>query len=231
MGEKSTKTAPLLIAVLVLIILPLPACEPGPTEVRVRIFRDGWVKVTEVFNVTEDYLWVVLPPDSEVVAVMSREGLVPFRQEENILYADLSNHTLENYSIVSVIYYSSSLTNKTGSIWEAEFSYNSTRLVVELPENATIAGLSLIPSIIAQKGGSLVLEFAGGEVELRYYIRLSVKGASTSATVNQTSGRPPGQPAQASVNDTRPSSKHGGRRAGVGPGTRVRRPSVKVVGM
>ncbi len=178
----------------------LPAssyCEPSPQEMRIKIFRDGWVKVREIFNVTKSFLLVNLPPDSEVIAVIAEGRPIPFRQEGNILYAELNNIT--GPQIISVTYYTPSLTSKVGSIWIVKLNYNTSRLIVELPENTTIAGLSQIPSLIMQKGNSIVLEFTSGSVEIRYYMKLSIVEEETGETptlaeagqaVNETKEQP-----------------------------------------
>jgi len=85
--------------------------------------------------------------------------------------AFLASSSFTISSTVSQTYYTSSLTSKIGSMWSISPSFSTTRLVIELPANITVAGLSQIPAMITQEKGSLVFEFATGNVELRYYVK------------------------------------------------------------
>lgn len=165
MGTIRAKNTLFFALIVAILLLPTLKSDPNLIEVNTKIFRDGWVRVTETYTTNKSFIFLELPESSEIVAVIGGNEPLPYKASNTTVYIETRQK-----NEIKVIYYTQSFTNKIGSIWTVKLNFNTTNLTVEFPPDTTIAGLSAVPQLISQQDDTILLKFTTGNITLRYYL-------------------------------------------------------------
>ena len=184
------KTHAIVIIILLSSVFTPRASGTPPLQAFIKVFRDGWTKIIEKYNVTQNYFLLHLPPHTEIVAVLLNNKPIEYGFNNSIIYIELNQPAKK--ANLTIIYYTPEYTKKIGTIWILSLNYTSTQITVQLPENTTIAGLNKIPQQITFKNKNIVLVFSQGPIQIKYILapliheqKQAITNASTSESTAQ----------------------------------------------
>lgn len=191
-------SAPTLLAATLFILLLSPASlAAGGGSLRLTVYADGYVFVTQVLPAGSKATSLQVPLLSGVVSdlVATGQNGSPLSYSFNSGGTNVTVYTLGATS-VTVSYDTDTLTAKNGTVWTLAFTakYNST---VALPQFSTLLSASGTPYSINETGRSPEATLSPGSWRISYGVPLG-NATSVSSTVSQSETGTLGQPGQPS---------------------------------
>ena len=134
-----------LLLVLLTSIIPVSS-QISPNLVELEVYEDGWVNLSFEVGFSDPELVVYLP------LYASPTFLVVFDEEGLPLNASVVGELIEVQLLgakeVKVSYFTQDLVEKKGAVWTVNLSAIPVRVLLTLPKNARIVGLSHVPETI-----------------------------------------------------------------------------------
>ncbi len=158
----------LLLLLLVLVLVSAEAQASGSATAEVVLFPDGWVDVTITVELNETSSGLVIRMDGEPhnLMVVNGDGIpLNYSLDGPFLIVE----TLGSREIM-IFYQTPSLTSKSGVMWNLSLDLDVDRLVVVVPSQLVIVGLSKLPDEISQSKKGLRILFSGGTASISYKV-------------------------------------------------------------
>ena len=178
-----------LLALLLFSIL-LPAAASASTSSVVQstvltVFADGTVEVNQTIlpmNMSSVTLPLLSSSVGNILAVSDAGTGVSYQLAGG-------NITLSTFGVdrTTLVYDTDSLTSKTGSTWDLNFS-SAYNLTLILPPQATVLYVSSAPNSFSTSGGSPVLSLSSGAWEVSYGLPFTSPAGTSSTTASSTMG-------------------------------------------
>ena len=158
---------------LVALLLVLVATPAFAQQAQIKVFRDGYVKIVQVYQAVEN-------EPMEVELYGKPELITVYDEFEEPIYYVLENDTLIFFPLkngtVTVTYYTYSLTKKVDVFWT--FTINLTgRAVITLPSNASIVYINRLPERVSLADHSLEMIVKEGLFNVTYILEVPEKVA------------------------------------------------------
>ncbi len=160
---------------LVLLVIPLVSAEFTVSELKLTVYRDGYVEV----------YYQIIPSDYAVqisVPVLGEnyENLIVEDENGNPLNFEVSGNKViiyvNNAQLIRISYYTPDLTSKYGLVWTLNISSQYSFKVV-LPDDAIVVDLSDIPLSIS----SNVISMPPGNQSISYTLEYGIEEKSQNA--------------------------------------------------
>ncbi len=161
-----------VLLLLILIATVIPAKAQNDSKVKAKavviVFPDGWMDITLTLNLTGNESLINVKIDGEPhYLLVEGEGWL------------LLNHTLSGNILsietlgakqINVSYQTPSLTSKIGSLWNASINLDVSSLILLLPKDSIILGMSSVPDSIQARDQWMELSFSTGSLWVTYKI-------------------------------------------------------------
>ncbi len=158
----------ILLLPLALVLVLAQAQSNGSATAEVVLFPDGWVDVTVTVRLNETSAGLIIRLDGEPHNLMVvNEGGIPLNYSLDGPF--LIVETLGSREI-TISYQTPSLTSKSGVMWNLTLDLDVDKLVVVVPSQLVIVGLSKLPDEISPAEGGLRISFSGGTASLSYKV-------------------------------------------------------------